>query len=115
MEDIIMKELRVKACNEFVIGHYRNDKDVLRRKDITDGQLINAVGKGKWFCIYDWFGNRIHARFTIKKIEKDEFNDYIYTVSSNKDVPERYFPSLYQIVDLYPNTAVPVGYSILNS
>lgn len=115
MEDIIMKELRVKACNEFIIGKYYSSKDILRRKDITDGQLINAVGKRKWFCIYDWFGNRTHARFTIKKIEKTEFGDYIYTISSNKDVPERYFPSLYQIVDLYLNTAVPVSYSILHS
>lgn len=115
MEDIIMNTVRIKTYNEFVIGHYRNNKDILKRKDITDGQLISAVGQKKFFCIEDWYGNRIHAKFTISKIEKNEYGDYIYTISSNKDVPERYFPSPYEIIDCVPNIAAPIGYSIIRA
>lgn len=36
MEDIIMNTIRIKSYGEFTLGKYRNSKDVLGRKDITD-------------------------------------------------------------------------------
>ena len=115
MEDIIMKTIKIKTYGRFVFGHYRNDKDILRRKDITDSQIMDAIGKSKVFNVRDWFGYVDEVKFTITNIEKTEYGDYIYTIESNRNnVPVEYFPSLHQILIDNDTIASPISYSVLS-
>lgn len=44
-----MNTIRIKTHGEFVFGHYRNDRDIFRTKDIADNQVMTAIGKSKVF------------------------------------------------------------------
>ena len=116
MEDIIMNTIRIRACNEFVIGVYRNKSQIVRANTLTDKQIFGAVGANNTFAVRDWFGGCETAKFTIKRIEKDEYGRYIYTIEcDNKDVNDKYFPSPYEIINGNPNVASPISYSIINT
>lgn len=109
-----MNGFRIKSCGEFVIGKYRSSKDVLRRKDITDSQVMSALGKSKTFNVRDWFGGTHTHTFAIVDIEKTKYGDYIYTIKCDDDaVPTRYYPDVRDIVDSYTTIAYPVSYSVL--
>lgn len=109
-----MNGFRIKSCGEFVIGKYRSSKDVLRRKDITDSQVMSALGKSKTFNVRDWFGGTHTHTFAIVDIEKTKYGDYIYTIKCDDDaVPTRYYPLVGDIVDSYTTIAYPVSYSVL--
>ena len=111
-----MNTLRIKSCCEFVIGKYRSSKDVLRRKDVTEDQIMAALGKSKTFNIRDWFGGTDTHTFAIVDIEKTKYGDYIYTIKCDDDaVPTSYFPYVRDIVDSYDTIAYPVSYSILSA
>lgn len=82
---------------------------------MTDKQIFGAVGANTILVVLDWFGGCETAKFTINRIEKDKYGRYIYTIKCSKDVPEGYFPSLYDIIKGNPNVAAPISYSILNA
>ena len=110
-----MNGIKIKSCGEFVIGEYRNRKDVLRRKDVTEEQIMAALGKGKTFNVRDWFGGTDTHTFAIVDIDKTKHGDYIYTIKCDDDaVPTRYFPNVRDIVDSYDTIAYPVSYSVLS-
>lgn len=110
-----MNKMKIRTYGEFVFGHYRNDKDILRTKDITDSQIMDAIGKSKVLKVRDWFDNVDKVKFTITNIEKTEYDDYIYTIESDSDVPVRYFPSPHRILIDNDTIASPISYSILES
>lgn len=110
-----MNALRIKSCGEFVIGKYRNRKDVLRRKDIAEEQIMAALGKSKTFNVRDWFGGTDTHTFAIVDIDKTKYGDYIYTIKCDDDcVPTGHFPDVRDIVDSYDTIAYPVSYSVLS-
>ena len=109
-----MNALRIKSCGEFVIGKYRNRKDVLRRKDVAEEQIMSAIGKSKTFNVRDWFGGTDTHTFAIVDIDKTKYGDYIYTIKCDDDaVATGYFPDVRDIVDSYNTIAYPVSYSVL--
>lgn len=89
MEDIIMNTIRIKSYGEFVLGKYRNSNDIVRRKDVTDSQIMAALGKSRAFNVRDWFGGVNNYTFSIANIIKTEYGDYIYTIKCNGNVPDR--------------------------
>lgn len=102
-----MNVFRIKSCGEFVIGKYRNRKDVLRRKNVTEEQVMAALGKSKTFNIRDWFGGTDTHTFAIVDIEKTKYGDYIYTIKCDDDaVPITYFPDV--------TIAYSISYSVLS-
>ena len=110
-----MNALRIKSCGEFVIGKYRNRKDVLRRKDVAEEQIMAALGKSKTFNVRDWFGGTDTHTFAIVDIDKTKYGDYVYTIKCDDDcVPARYFPDVSDIVDSYDTIAYPISYSVLS-
>ena len=38
-------EIRIKACNEFVLGHYRKSSDAKPAKSFSEEQIMNALNK----------------------------------------------------------------------
>lgn len=110
-----MNALRIKSFGEFVIGKYRSRKDVLRRKDVTEEQIMAALGKSKTFNVRDWFGGTDTHTFAIVDIDKTKYGNYIYSIKCDDDaVPTRYYPDVRDIVDSYDNIAYPVSYSVLS-
>lgn len=111
-----MNTIRIKSYGEFTLGKYRNSKDILRRKDIADSQVMAALGKSKTFNVRDWFGGVDSHTFTISDIEKTEYGDYIYTIKTDdSNVPTRYFPDIRDIIGDDNTIAVPVSYSVLSA
>ena len=111
-----MNKMKIRTYGNFVFGHYHNDKDIVRRKDITDNQIMDAIDKSKVFNVRDWFGDVDEVKFTITNIEKTEYGDYIYTIESNSDnVPVRYFPSPHQILIDNDTIASPISYVVIEA
>ena len=111
-----MNALRIKSCGEFVIGKYRSREDVLRRKDVTEEQVMAALGKSKTFNVRDWFGGTDTHTFAIVDIEKTKYGDYIYTIKADDDaVPTGYFPDVRDIISSYDTIAYPISYSVLSA
>ena len=110
-----MNAFIIKSCDEFVIGKYRSRKDVLRRKDVAEEQIMAALGKSKTFNLGEWFGGTDTHTFAIVDIDKTKYGDYVYTIKCDDDcVPARYFPDVRDIVDSYDTIAYPVSYSVLS-
>lgn len=104
--------IRMHAYSDYVLGEYRTKSDVKYVDRFTEEQIMNALYKSKAFNVADWFGNITKVNFTITDIEKNMFGDHIYTVESDEDVPERFFPSVCQICNGLENVAFPISYSI---
>ena len=107
-----MNGLKLKSCGEFAIGKYRSRKDVLRRKDVKEEQIMAALGKSKTFNVRDWFGSVDLVTFTITNIERDRYGHYIYTIKSSQSVNKDYFPSILEICEDYENVVSPISYSV---
>lgn len=77
---------------------------------------MDAIGKSKMFNVRDWFGYVDEVKFTITNIEKTKYDDYIYTIESNRDnVPVRYFPSPHKILIDNNNIASPISYGVIEA
>lgn len=111
-----MSGIRLKSCGEFVIGKYRSRKDILKRKDVKEEQVMAALGKSKTFDVRDWFGGTNTHTFAIVDIEKTKYGDYIYTIKCDDNcVPTSYFPDVRDIVNSDNTIAYPVSYSVLSA
>lgn len=105
-------EIRIKACNEFVLGHYRKSSDIKLAKSFSEEQIMNALNKSKAFNVKDWFGSTTLVTFTITNIERTEYGDYIYTIKSSRTINKDYFPSVYDICKDCDNVVLPISYSV---
>lgn len=105
-------EIRIKACNEFVVGHYKTSSDAKPAKAFSEEQIMNALNKSKSFNVRDWFGSTILVTFTITNIERNEYGDYIYTIKSSRTINKDYFPSVHDICKDCDNVASPISYSV---
>lgn len=105
-------EIKIKACNEFVLGHYRKSSDAKPAKSFSEEQIMNALNKSKSFNVRDWFGSVNLITFTVTNIEKDKYGRYIYTIKSSQTINKDYFPSVLEICQDCDNVASPISYSI---
>ena len=105
-------KIKIKACNEFVLGHYRKSFDVKPAKSFSEEQIMNALNKSKSFNVRDWFGSVDLVTFTITNIERDRYGHYIYTIKSSQSVNKDYFPSILEICEDYENVVSPISYSV---
>lgn len=105
-------EIKVKAHNEFVLGHYKKSSDAKFVKAFSEEQIMNALNKSKSFNVRDWFGSVDLVTFTITNIERDRYGYYIYTIKSSQLVNKDYFPSILEICEDYENVASPISYSV---
>ena len=103
-------EIKIKAFGKFVLGHYIKSSDAKNVKEFSEEQIMNALNKSKSFEVTDWFGGITKITFTITNIEQDKYNNYIYTIKSNKKTSENYFPSILDICKDYENIASPISY-----
>ena len=102
-------EIKVKACGEFVLGHYRKLSDA---KAFSEEQIMNALNKSKSFNVRNWFGSINLVTFTISNIERDRYGHYIYTIKSSQVINKNYFPSILEICADYENVVSPIACSV---
>lgn len=103
-------EIKIQAYYDYVLGDYIKSSDVKSVREFSEEQIMNALNKSKSFEVRDWFGDVTTITFTITNIEKDEWGNYIYTIKSNKNTSENYFPSILDICRDCENTASPISY-----
>ena len=103
-------EIKVQAYYDYVLGHYVKSSDRKSVREFSEEQIMNALNKSKSFEVRDWFGGVTTITFTITNIEKDKWGNYIYTIKSNKNTSENYFPSILDICKDYENVASPISY-----
>lgn len=106
-------KVKFQSCNEFVLGEYYSRKDVKRASAFTEEQIMQALGKSKEYNVRDWYGSVDEVTFTISSITKDKYGDYIYTVESSQRVPERFFPTPYDICIDYGDLVCAISYAML--
>lgn len=106
------REIRIKAGNEFVLGHYKTSSDAKPAKAFSEKQIMNALTKSKSFNVRDWFGSVAFITFTITNIERDEYGYYIYTIKSSQTINKDDFPSVLEICKDYDNVVSPISYSV---
>lgn len=105
-------EIKIKACGEFVLGHYRKLSDAKSAKAFSEEQIMNALNKSKSFNVRNWFGSIDLVTFTISNIERDRYGYYIYTIKSSQVINKNYFPSILEICADYENVVSPIAYSV---
>ena len=103
-------EIKVQAYYDYVLGDYVKSSDVKSIREFSEEQIMNALNKSKSFEVRDWFGDVTTITFTITNIEKDKWGNYIYTIKSNKNTSENYFPSILDICRDCENIASPISY-----
>ena len=103
-------EIKIKAYYDYVLGDYTKSSDRKSVREFSEEQIMNALNKSKSFEVRDWFGGVTTITFTITNIEKDKWGNYIYTIKSNKNTSENYFPSILDICRDCENTASPISY-----
>ncbi len=103
-------EIKIKAFYDYVLGDYVKSSDKKSIREFTEEQIMNALNKSKSFEVRDWFGGVTKITFTIANIEKDKWGNYIYTIKSNKNTSENYFPSILDICRNCENVASPISY-----
>lgn len=103
-------EIKIKAYYDYVLGNYIKSSDRKSVREFSEEQIMNALNKSKSFEVRDWFGDITKITFTITNIEKDKWGNYIYTIKSNKNTSENYFPSILDICRDCENTASPISY-----
>lgn len=106
-----MKEIKIQAYSSYVLGEYRHKTDDV--SNFTKEQIIAALGKNKEYSYTDWFGSTYDVTFTITNIEEGKYG-YIYTIRCNENVPNRFFPSVYDICDGCDNIAAPISTSMID-
>lgn len=103
-------EIKIKAYYDYVLEDYIKSSDRKSIREFSKEQIMNALNKSKSFEVRDWFGGVTTITFTITNIEKDKWGNYIYTIKSNKNISENYFPSILDICRDCENTASPISY-----
>ena len=103
-------EIKIKAYYDYVLEDYIKSSDRKSVREFTEEQIMNALNKSKSFEVRDWFGDITTITFTITNIEKDKWGNYIYTIKSNKNTSENYFPSILDICRDCENVASPISY-----
>lgn len=97
----------------WVRGRYWNDNDRLRKQTITIHDIFPLVGLSREFEVCNFWGSSDIIRFTITKIEVVK-NNFVITVLASQNCPERFYPSIYQIVEKIAeqkNLFFPISYS----
>ena len=89
--------MRFESTNEFCLGRCAKRRDVKPKSAFTEEQIMRALGRSKSFYVRDWYGGEDKVTFTITKIEKTDYGEYIYTVESSQQISERFFPTVYEI------------------
>lgn len=85
-------EVKFKAYS-FVKGEYRHTSDAKPSSAFDKEDILASKGVSAKILVRDWFGTYTNVIFTISNVEIDEYNDVIYTVSTNNKIPERFFAS----------------------
>ena len=108
-----MKEIKVQAYSSYVLGEYRHKSDEKNVSNFTEEQIMAALGKSKEYSYTDWFGSTYDVTFTITNIEENKYG-YVYTIRCNENVPNRFFPSVYDICAGHDNVALPISTSVVD-
>ena len=108
-----MKEIKVQARSSYVLGEYRHTSDEKNVSNFTKEQIMAALGKSKEYSYTDWFGSTYNVTFTITNIEENKYG-YVYTIRCNENVPNRFFPSVYDICKGHDNVALPISTSVVD-
>ena len=106
-----MKEIKVQAYSSYVLGKYKHKTDRKNVSNFTKEQIMAAIGKSKEYSYTDWFSSTYDVTFTVTNIEENKCG-YVYTIRCNKNVPTRFFPSVYDICKGCDNVALPISTSI---
>lgn len=110
--------LKIQCTNygySWVRGRYWNDDDRLRKQTIKIYDVLPLVGLSKEFEVYNFWGSSDIIKFTISKIEVSK-NNIIITVTASQNCPERFYPSVSQIIEdvaKQNNLVFPISYSYI--
>ena len=96
--------------SEFVRNIYRTFSDRHRLNEEELNEVLQYKNISKNFEYNDWYGSSTNVTATLINVEKNKWNDLIFTIKVNKSIPKHYVPSPSDILK-GQNLLFPVSYS----
>jgi hypothetical protein len=91
---------------------YKTSNDEHRFTQEELDEILSYKDISKEFEYNDWYGSSTTIRATLKSVEKDKWNDLIYTIEINRSIPKHYAPTPSDILRnrglLFPTSVSPI-------
>lgn len=88
----------------------QNDEHRFTQEEIDE--ILSYKDISKEFEYNDWYGGSTTIRATLKSVEKDKWNDLVYTIEINRSIPKHYAPTPFEILEhrglLFPTCVSPI-------
>lgn len=73
-----------------------NDEHRFTQKEVDE--ILSYKNVSREFEYNDWYGSSTTIRATLKFVEKDKWDDLIYTIEINRSIPKHYAPTPFEIL-----------------
>ena len=84
--------------SQFVRNEYCKSSDTHKLNEAELNEVLQYKNISENFEYNDWYGNSSNIKVTLVSVEKTKYNDLIFTIEINKNIPKRYAPSISQIL-----------------
>lgn len=91
--------VQFKSMTRGVRDVYKTQDDEHRFTQEELDEILLYKDISKEFEYTDWYGSSTIIRATLKSVEKDKWNDLIYTIEINRSIPKHYAPTPFKILE----------------
>lgn len=102
-------EMKFKGY-KFVYNEYVHEGDGKGITAFDKQDILDTKGVSRAFIVRNFFGDYTEVEFTITNVEIDEYNNAIYTIVSDINVPESQFATPSDILE-HRGYVYPISYS----
>ena len=106
-----MKRLGISPYERCSITYKTSNDYVILNEEELKSSLLNLVGKSLKQNFTNYYGSSEDVIFTVHSVEKKDWK-FVVTISCNTNVPERFYPTLFEIAKPYGLMA-PISCEIL--
>lgn len=82
----------------FVRNKYQKSSDAHKLNEEELNEVLQYKNITKEFEYNDWYGSSRNIKATLISVEKTEYDDLIFTIKVNSNIPSHYVPSPSQIL-----------------
>lgn len=90
--------VQFKSAARGVRDVYKRSTDEHRFTREEVNEILSYKNISKEFEYNDWYGGSTTIRATLKSVEKDKWDDLIYTIEINRSIPKHYAPTPFEIL-----------------
>lgn len=84
--------------SQFVRNEYLKSSDAHKLNEAELNEVLQYKNISENFEYNNWYGNSSNIKATLVSVEKTKYNDLIFTIEINKNIPKHHAPSISQIL-----------------